>query len=56
MCFDDEPGDEFEVGLFVDLLLRIRQDEAATGLEAGGSAFAEGGGEGVHGFLQERGV
>ena len=38
----------------MDLFLRIRQDEAPSGLETGGGAFAEGGGEGVHGFLRER--
>ena len=39
----------------MDLSHRIRQDEAPSGLETGrGGAFAEGGGEGVHGFLRER--
>jgi len=38
--------DEFEVGIFVDLFLCIGQDKAAPGLEAGGDAFAERGGEG----------
>ena len=38
----------------MDLFLRIRQDEAPSGLETGGGAFAGGGGEGVHGFLRER--
>jgi hypothetical protein len=36
----------------VDLLFRIRQDEASPGLEAGGGALAECHREGVHGFLQ----
>ncbi len=38
----------------MDLFHRIRHDEAPSGLETGGGAFAEGGGEGVHSFLRER--
>jgi len=41
--FNNEPGDE--VGLLADLFLHIRQDDAPPGLEAGGGAFAEGGGQ-----------
>ncbi len=38
----------------MNLLTGIWQDEASSRLEGGCSAFAEGGGEGAHGFLQER--
>ena len=34
----------------------IWQDEAACGLQSGGCALAEGGSEGVHGFLKKRAV
>lgn len=50
---DDKPGDKFEVSLFVDLLLGIREDETATGLEARGGALPEGGCQGVHRLVQK---
>ncbi len=51
--FDHEPGDEIEFGGLAGLLLLVGDDEAATGLEAGGDALLEGPGDGFHeGYLR----
>lgn len=48
-----KPGDEFQIGRVVYLLLYIGEDKAAAGLQTGDSTFTERRGDGLHSFLQE---
>ena len=53
LLLDDEPGDKFQVGFLLNLLLFVGQDETATGEETSGGTLAKGGSERFHGFVQE---
>jgi hypothetical protein len=51
--FNHEPGDEFQVGLVVHLLLCFGEDKTTARLQTGGSTLAECRCDRLRGFLQE---